>query len=159
MLLSNACNYGLRATFYLASQRNRKFVPIGEISRKLDIPFHFLTKVLQILTQAGILISSKGPNGGVGLARESSRISLKDIIVAIDGNALFERCVLGLDECSDDAPCPLHERWSKIRSELDYLFSHSTLESVAHNLLTQNLRIVNLSALNEMFHKSANSGK
>jgi Rrf2 family protein len=148
MVLSNACNYGLRAAFYLASRKNRKYVPISEIARELDIPFHFLTKVLQILTQAGILISFKGPNGGVGLARQASQITLKDIILAIDGPALFEQCLLGLDQCSDENPCPLHERWSQLRAELDRLFSQSTLESVAHNLLTSNLRIVNLSVLN-----------
>jgi len=57
MVLSKACIYGIQAAIYVASVKDVGYVSIQEISEKLNISFHFLTKVLQQLTQAGILNS------------------------------------------------------------------------------------------------------
>ena len=63
-LLTKSCVYGLRATLYVASFcGERHFVPIREISEKLGLSFHFLTKILQKLTEAGLMESYRGPSG------------------------------------------------------------------------------------------------
>ena len=84
MILSKTCDYAMRAAFYIADQQDRNFVPIREVSEKLEISFHFLTKILQILTQKKIMTSFKGPNGGVTLARPADSILLTEIVKAID---------------------------------------------------------------------------
>src|SRR5690625_7578709 len=86
----------MRATLHLATLKSDGYVSIRAISEELDISFHFLTKIFQKLTQAGILASFRGPNGGVALARPATRITLLDIVIAIDGPELFTECVLGL---------------------------------------------------------------
>ncbi len=141
MILSNACDYGIRAALYVATQRNRKFVPIREISQKLQISFHFLTKILQILTQANLMTSFRGPNGGVAFARDPDNITLMDIIRAIDGPGLFEKCVLGLSDCGDEHPCPLHERWAEIREELRQMFESNSLARMATKIQQNGFRI------------------
>ncbi len=83
MLLSKTCSYGIRAAIYIAVQKDQQYVPIKEISETLKISFHFLTKILQILTKKGIIESIKGPGGGVGLRIDPSEISILDIIYAI----------------------------------------------------------------------------
>lgn len=50
MLLSKSCIYGLRATLFLSAREQDGFIPIREMSEKLEISFHFLTKILQQLT-------------------------------------------------------------------------------------------------------------
>ncbi|MDX1740505.1 MAG: Rrf2 family transcriptional regulator, partial [Rhodothermales bacterium] len=118
MLLSRGCEYGLRAAIYVAHREEDSFVPIREISSELDISFHFLTKVLQQMNEASIVDSYRGPRGGVRLSRPASEISLKDIVMAIDGPGLFAECVLGLPGCGDQTPCPLHADWSIQRERL-----------------------------------------
>lgn len=118
-IFSKSCEYGLRAALYMATYRKeRRFVPIREMSSKLDISFHFLTKILQQLTEAKLMTSYRGPKGGVTLAKEPSEIKLMDIVHAIDGDDLFLKCILGLSACSSKKPCPLHHTWGKMREDL-----------------------------------------
>jgi Rrf2 family protein len=146
MILSTTCDYGLRAVCYIASEPNRQYISIREISEKLDISFHFLTKILQVLTQHQLLISFRGPNGGVSLARSPESITLKEIIQAIDGPDLFDKCILGLDSCGDDNPCPLHQQWASIRKNMADLFDSTSLKDIADLVRNNNFRLTNLLA-------------
>ena len=72
MLLSKTCVNAIRAALEIASitdQSKRKYVPVHDIADKIKISRHFLGKIAQVLIEAGILISFRGPNGGIGLAR------------------------------------------------------------------------------------------
>lgn len=144
MVLSKTCNYALRASLYVASQKNRDYIPINEISDNLNISFHFLTKILQTLTDTDIMISFRGPKGGVKLAKSPVEITLYEIITAIDGIDIFEKCVLGLDVCHSSRPCPLHEQWNGIRENLKHIFQSNTLELLSNRMVTENLRISEL---------------
>lgn len=141
-LLSKSCVYGLRASLYVAGfGGERKFVPIHEIAEQLDISFHFLTKILQQLTGAGILESYRGPSGGVMLAKPADEVSLLNIVSAIDGDAVFSECVLGLAGCGTHAPCPLHESWSAQRGKLLAALEGATLESLRDPVKAAELRL------------------
>jgi Rrf2 family protein len=147
MLLSKRCEYGLRAMLYLATlgdesegdaapDPTREYVSIQTVSDDLDIGFSFLTKVLQQLNDAGLLTSKRGRGGGVALTRPPPRIALYDIVVAIDGDELFEECVLGLPGCGEAEPCPLHDRWTTQREQMKELFQDTTLAEVPDVRLT-----------------------
>ena len=144
MILSKTCDYAMRAAFYIADHQDRKFVPIREVSEKLEISFHFLTKILQILTQKKIMSSFKGPNGGVTLARPAESILLTEIVKAIDGPKVYEECILGLDQCGDENPCPLHNNWAGIRQQIQDLFYHTSLADIADKIKNNEFRITNL---------------
>jgi DNA-binding IscR family transcriptional regulator len=62
--------------------------------------------------------SQKGPNGGFYLDRSSLNYSLADIVRTIDGDKIFSGCGLGLKQCSESKPCPLHYEFKKIREDL-----------------------------------------
>ena len=141
MVLSKTCDYGIRAALYIAANQDRPFVPIREVSDKLNISFHFLTKILQILTQNNIMSSFKGPKGGVSLARPAAQITMKEIVEAIDGDKLFTACVLGLSNCGDDNPCPLHFGWKPIREQLVKLFQNATLQDMAGKIRANNFKL------------------
>jgi len=126
-MLSKSCEYGLRATLYLASLDSDGYVPIGTISDELGISFPFLTKIFQKLNDADLLGSQRGPKGGVALTKPAEEISLYDIVVAIDGKDLFNECVLGLPGCGDAEPCPLHDQWADERERVEHLFRDTSL--------------------------------
>lgn len=127
MMLSKSCEYGLRAALYLASLDEEGYVPISTISEELDISFPFLTKIFQKLNDAGLLTSQRGPKGGVALTKTADEVTLYEIVVAIDGDDLFQECVLGLPGCGDAEPCPLHDEWAEERSRLETLFRNASL--------------------------------
>lgn len=143
-MLSKSCEYGLRATLFLASLDRDGYVPIGTISDELDISFPFLTKIFQQLNDADLLVSQRGPHGGVSLTKPAEEITLLDIVVAIDGPDLFEECVLGLPGCGDEKPCPLHERWSEKREQVENMFRSMTLAEMSERTLTADLRLAAL---------------
>ncbi len=140
MVLSKACTYGILATLYVAKE-NREFVPIRELSDELHISFHFLTKILQQLTAKGLLISLKGPKGGIKLAKDPATVTYYDVIHAIDGDDVFTECVLGLPGCGHETPCPIHEFWAPTRDLLKTTFVSQTLEESANNINDLKLRL------------------
>lgn len=141
MILSKSCVYGLRASLYLASVNDSEFISISEMSKKLDISFHFLTKTLQQLTAIGLLESYKGPNGGVRLTEDGRRSSLADIVLAIDGEELFTSCALGLPGCGSEKPCPMHDKWVAVREGMEEMLKKTVLTEMARKGKENKLRI------------------
>ncbi|NGP88800.1 RrF2 family transcriptional regulator [Fodinibius halophilus] len=141
MLLSSACVYGLRASVYLASVSDDSYVSITKISEELDISRHFLTKVLQKLTDNDIMESMKGPKGGVRLTRPGDEIVLLEIVAAIDGMDILTECALGLPGCGTAKPCPIHDQWADTRDEIRQMLTETTLRNLVDRGKAGNLRL------------------
>ena len=131
MIYSNACEYGIRAMVHLADFAVGTRVLARDVSDKEGIPGPFLGKVFQTLVKAGLLTSSKGPGGGFSLSREASEITLYDIRAAIDGVRDLDSCAVGLAECSDDQPCPMHDSWKPIKERIKNYLVETTLADMA----------------------------
>jgi Rrf2 family iron-sulfur cluster assembly transcriptional regulator len=134
-MLSSSCKYGIRAVTYIASKSKEKgMVGIRQISEDLNLPTPFLAKILQLLAKQKILSSSKGPHGGFSLLKDPKDITLFDIITTIDGKDLFENCIIHNTTCSrvgdENLVCPIHEEYSKIRTNLVKLFGKKTIYSL-----------------------------
>ena len=122
MIYSRSAEYAIRAFIFLADVEEGKYAMVKNIARECEIPAHFLAKILQQMARKGFLRSSKGPTGGFALRRPATEINLLEIVDAIDGLEDYQRCLSGLAECNDEAPCGIHDSWKKLRSRiLDYL--------------------------------------
>lgn len=132
-MLSNSCRYGIRAVMYLASRpEGQKMTGIITISKELNLPAPFLAKILQQLAKHKILISLKGPHGGFSLLKDPEEITLLDIVRTIDGEDIFNTCVIHNSTCRSyvkehKKKCALHDDYSAIRNELVKLFSSMTI--------------------------------
>ena len=131
MIHSSACEYAIRAMTYVAQFEPGTRLLARDISAHEHIPGPFLGKIFQTLVRAGLLKSSKGPGGGFSLAREPDAISLYDIYRAVDGDTYLDACAVGLARCSDDTPCPLHERWKPIRERIRNYLESTSLANMA----------------------------
>jgi Rrf2 family protein len=143
MLFSKGCTYAIRTSLLVTLKEmdeHRKFIPIRELSDELNLSFHFLTKIMQSLTEARIIESFRGPNGGIGLARPAKDIMLIDIVAAVDGMALFSECALGLPGCGESKPCPLHDSWAKRREDLRKMLSRTSLAMLAKDIHDHDFR-------------------
>jgi len=128
VIFSKKCEYGLQAVLYLAAQQRGEVISADEIAKKLNIPKEFVSKILQSLTESGIIDSKKGKAGGFLLAKDPSRIRLIDIVGAIDGLDMFNNCVLGFPHCSPENPCPLHSKWGELRTLTYKMLTDETID-------------------------------
>ncbi len=108
---------------------------LTEIASKTDSPQAFTAKVLQQLSKAGLIDSMKGPNGGFSLpTAKALKVKLSHVVKAIDGDAIYTGCGLGLKECSDKRPCPLHDHFLQVRKDLRRMLEGTSIEELSLGL-------------------------
>ncbi len=136
MIFSKACEYGIKATIYIAQQSlNDNRVSLKDISKEIDSPEAFTAKILQTLVRGGIITSIKGATGGFEVNIKSmKKIKLINIVVAIDGENNNDMCVLGLKKCSENNPCPVHNKYKFIKKDLLSMLNNTNLEEMSHSL-------------------------
>jgi Rrf2 family protein len=137
VIFSKKCEYGLQGVLYLAAHLEEKVTSSEDISRALGIPKEFISKILQSLTESGIVESKKGKNGGFILAKAPSKIRLIDIVAAIDGLDIFNSCVIGFPECSPDHPCPVHQQWGDLRTKAYSMLTEETIDNFRDRTLSK----------------------
>ncbi len=128
VFFSKKCEYALQSILLMAVSSAEENHPAEEISKKLNIPREFISKILQSLTDSGIVQSRKGKSGGFKLAKHPSKIKLINIVEAVDGLESFNTCVLGFPKCSAENPCPLHDKWGELRNKAYEMLSEENLE-------------------------------
>jgi len=136
MIFSKACEYGIRATIYVAQKSlNHERCSMKDISKEIDSPEAFTAKILQKLVKADIIKSVKGATGGfeVGL-KEMKKIKLTDIVIAIDGEINEKKCVLGLKKCSEDYPCPVHNKYKFIKKDVLSMIHNTSLSEMSNSV-------------------------
>jgi Rrf2 family protein len=124
--------YALRGLVYIKIQnQNGRSPGISEISTEIETPLHYMAKILQRLVRMGFIQSIKGKNGGYSFNTEKPDLTLKEVIVSIEGDELFEGCGFGLKHCDEQNPCPLHFSYAPIRDAINKLVNEETIQSLA----------------------------
>lgn len=135
-MFSKATEYALRATIFIAQKgTEEKKLSIEEIAKAIDSPKSFTAKILQSLTKDNHIISSvRGPNGGFFLTEKSQKLPVRTILKAMGEEEVLEKCVLGLKQCSELQPCPMHDQYKSIRKQLKELFVTKTIQQFANEI-------------------------
>ncbi|MBK8501232.1 MAG: Rrf2 family transcriptional regulator [Saprospiraceae bacterium] len=135
-MFSKACEYGIKAIVYIATQSLEGHrTKIGDIVNHAGSPEAFTAKILGALTKHDIVRSQTGPYGGFAIELSRMKtIRLSEIVFAIDGEALYNGCGLGLSECSDSQPCPIHDKFVVVRSQLKEMLETTTIYDLAIGL-------------------------
>ena len=137
VFFSKKCEYALQAILLMAASEHDCIYPAEEISKKLNIPKEFISKILQSLTESGMIESKKGKAGGFKLAKHPSKIKLIDIVEAVDGLESFSSCVLGFPNCSDKNQCPVHDDWGELRARAYDMLNSETLDKFREKTLNK----------------------
>jgi len=116
-LVSQGAQYAISAIIAISKHHN-DVISASELSRNLNCPAAYLSQILSKLKNPGILGSQRGLNGGVYLARPLKDISIYDVVAAIDGEAFFTTCFMGIEGCGHIEPCPFHFFWSEQRENI-----------------------------------------
>lgn len=144
-MFSRSAGYAIQALTYLAAQPPGKLTGAREIAEEAQIPMPFLWKILRNLSQKKLVRSFKGVRGGYELARAAEKISVTQVLAASPDARHTDYCVLGLAQCNDAAPCPLHESWKTVRSQIDDLLKETSLADLARDARHRKLKSANLS--------------
>lgn len=132
-MFSKACEYGIKATIFIAtnSYEGRRVSP-KEIAKEINSPEAFTAKILQALVRHKVINSVKGAYGGFEVNKNDLKfIKLSQIVKAIDGDGIYNGCGLGLETCDENHPCPVHEKFKGIRDELKHMLETTSLEELA----------------------------
>lgn len=144
-MLTNATKIAIRATLYLAMFTSEtKKLGVKHIAETLEIPKPFLAKLLQKLNKSDIVSSTKGPHGGFYLNEINTKKNVWDIIVCIDNPERFDQCFLGLAECSDKNPCPVHFTVSPFKKRILKDFKDKTVKQFANEIKNSDKVIISL---------------
>jgi Rrf2 family protein len=144
-MFSKTAEYALRATIFIAQKGSfDNKLGIDEIAKAIDSPQSFTAKILQMLTKENKVVSSaRGPHGGFYLTKEAKKLPARAILEAVNEDDLFRGCVLGLQECSEVKPCPMHSEYKKIRKKLNELFESKSIQNLADETDKENIYINN----------------
>jgi len=129
--LSKKAEYALMAVKDLASRPESEAASAREIAERYGIPVELMAKVLQRLVRQDLLASHHGTRGGYHLARSPERISVADIIEAIDGPVMVTSCSSVDDECEQFATCNIRDPLWRIKDQIVQALTSYSLQALA----------------------------
>ncbi|MEQ8879979.1 MAG: Rrf2 family transcriptional regulator [Cyclobacteriaceae bacterium] len=135
-MFSKACEYAIRSTIYVAEQamRNER-ASLKAIAKEIESPVAFTAKIMQQLARNNIVYSIMGPTGGFQMDKDRvDEIKLSEVVNAIDGDAIYRGCGLGLKECDASRPCPLHDKFAVIRNDLKEMLENTSIYELTTGL-------------------------
>lgn len=128
MQITRAGEYGVLGLIHLARRAPGEIAMIEEVSQAEKIPKSFLAKIFQHLVRAGLVRSVRGAGGGFVLAKAPSEITVLQIIEAIEGKIVIQRC-LQPDEpqCEHFGGCALCGLFEQAQDGVKEIFTRTTL--------------------------------
>jgi Rrf2 family protein len=118
MKLTMQGEYAIRAMVGLAREHGNGLLSAKKLAELQDIPPVFLTKILLILTKAGLLVSVRGSHGGIRLAKDPSQISLFEVIEAVEGPLRLNSCIGNNGVCGHNPTCKVHDIWNRVQDSM-----------------------------------------
>lgn len=135
-MFSNSFIYAINAVLYLAiNSKGSKKILARDIGEAISVPKAYIAKLLQKLVHHNIISSARGPNGGFYLTEANRKIPIIRIVEIIDGEEIFKSCVLGLSQCNEAKPCPLHQKISPYRWSLLTSLEYNTIQDFADEII------------------------
>ena len=146
-MFSKATEYALRAVIYIAQKSTPgKKLGLAEIAKSIDSPPSFTAKILQLLTADNSVISStRGPNGGFYITEKAKKLPIRSVLKVMQEEKVLTKCVIGLKQCSEIKPCPMHSQYKAIKEQLIKLFEEKTIGDLAKEMGEGNSYINNKS--------------
>ena len=128
MLFSTATGYALQTLAALPEDGSLYLA--RSMAQQLRLPGPYLAKILQNLVQAGILASVRGPKGGFRLARPAQDVTVGEVVQALEGTSSLQGCVMGFPACGPEHPCPLHDAWSQVKTQMGASMTQITIQDL-----------------------------
>jgi Rrf2 family protein len=132
MQLTRAADYGIRVMVYLASQPDEERVLLPALAQVTETPESFLSKILQALARADLIVSRRGKAGGFALLPRGRQASMYDVIAAIEGPIFLNVCLTdGAPGCERSEACPAHPVWARAQRAMLEVLTRASIAEMA----------------------------
>ena len=129
LCLSQTTGYAIKALALLDSPGGQPRL-LRDLARTAGIPYPYLAKRMPDLAAAGLVLTKRGHRGGILLSRPPEQITLLQVSEAVENREWLDRCLLGLETCSDERACPMHQFWKASRAAIEANLRSTTLADV-----------------------------
>jgi len=131
MQLTRAADYAVRVMTHLAGAPPGTRASRAELATAAECPEQFLSKVLQSLTRAGLVISHRGNTGGFELAVAHSTATILEVVEAIEGPIRLNVCLGSEIACHRQTWCPAHVVWQQAQEAMTGVLKNTTIAELA----------------------------
>lgn len=132
MQITRQSEYAIRTMLELAKAPSGELLSAKYISEMQDIPEDFLKKTVKLLAMADLVVTQRGANGGVRLARSADQITLADVIIAVEGPIALNLCLTPGYNCPNQTTCPVTRNLARAQ--------HAMLEELRRESLADMLK-------------------
>ena len=130
MKLSTRGRYGTRALLELALHQGEGPVLLKDISQRQQIPLQYLEHLITPLIVAGMVLSTRGPRGGVSLAKPPEEIRLSEVIQLLEGSIAPVECINNPGICSRSELCVTRDIWGEMKKAMNGVLESTTLQDL-----------------------------
>lgn len=127
---STKARYAMRTTIELAKRGNENPVPLKTIATCQKVSQKYCERLFTLLRKAGIVNSVLGAHGGYVLAREPEKITVREIIEAVEGKIAVVYCVTKPEECSRSVDCVTRRLWSRLTEKVAGVLEETVLSDL-----------------------------
>ena len=132
-MLSITAEHALRALSEMASLDDGESILGRDLAQVAGIPANYLSKLLLVLGNAGIIDATRGSGGGYRLRRKATDLRLREVVDLFDHQKPERRCLLGgTKDCSEGDECDAHEEWHRVRASYVEFLGKTTLAQITH---------------------------
>lgn len=131
MQLTRAADYAVRVMVHLASLPAHERALLPALARATGTPESFLSKVLQALGRAGLIVSRRGQSGGFEILPPGRKASIRAVIEAIEGPVCLNACLVSGVSCNRKAHCAAHPIWSRAQEAMLGVLNTATVDELA----------------------------
>ncbi|MAG58378.1 MAG: SUF system Fe-S cluster assembly regulator [Planctomycetes bacterium] len=131
--ISKLTDYGIVLLVHFAREDEGCVLNAREMAEATELPLPVVSKMLKSLSGADLLVSQRGARGGYQLARAPGRVSVAEIIEALEGPIVLMECVGGAGECGQESHCDLQTPWHRINQAIQTTLRKVTLADLAQD--------------------------
>ena len=131
MELTRKGEYAIRGIVYLAGKPIDKVCLLSDIAAEVDVPPTFLAKIFQQFSKIGLVKSFRGTGGGFMLGRPPENITLLEVVEAVEGPIIPNRCVVTPSNCDRSGFCNVHPVWKRVQVDVRRVLEGVTLKELS----------------------------
>ena len=130
MKLSTRGRYATRALLDLALHQEQAPTQLKDIAQRQEISLPYLEHLITPLIAAGIILSTRGPRGGVSLGKPPEKIKLSEVIQLLEGSIAPAECVNNPEICTRSELCATRDIWSELKKAMNGVLESTTLQDL-----------------------------
>ncbi|MFA4844907.1 MAG: Rrf2 family transcriptional regulator [Candidatus Margulisiibacteriota bacterium] len=129
MNITRASDFAIRILVRLAV--DGEATTCEALAKEIDVPYNHVAKIVQLLARRGFLLTRRGKCGGLSLAVDPRRISLADVIEAVEGPLTISHCVLRKESCRFSPKCKVRTCFGAVQAKIRGMLADRTILEMA----------------------------